>query len=123
VSAIDTPDYQRGIVLPQQLLSTQTGGDATVTVTVPANAQTLVVVGASGFGTPTVTATGHVTGIPYPGTQLAQGTNTGTNAAWFFDIAPSIDPTVDVHVAGSGANDWWVYSDNAHHVVTSFGPV
>lgn len=120
--AIDTPDYQQGVVSAQALLATESSGSTTVTVTLPANCQTLVIVCEGGSGSPTVTVTGAGTSIPYPGSQLAQGTNTGSNVAFMFDVAPAVDSEVVVDLSGGGDPNWWVYSDDAAHVVVNLGP-
>lgn len=120
--AVDTPDFQQGVVAAQQLLATEASGSTTVTVTLPANTQTLVIVCEGGSGAPTVTVTGHATSIPYPGSQLAQGTNTGANVAFMFDVAPAVDSEVTVDVTGGGSPNWWVYCDDAPHVVVNLGP-
>lgn len=122
MSAVDTPDFQQGVVNAQQLLATESSGSTSVLVTLPANTQTLVVVCEGGTGAPTVTVTGHGTSIPYPGSQLAQGTNTGSNVAFMFDVAPAIDSEVTVAVSGGGAPNWWVYADDAAHIVVNLGP-
>lgn len=123
MSFIDTPDYQAGIVHPQQLLTSQSSGTTSATVQMPVNTQTLVVICQGGSGAPTVTVVGDSTGISYPGTMLAAGKNTDPNSVcFFFNMAACIDQFAVVSVTGGGSPNWWAYSDAAHHVITNFGP-
>lgn len=111
----DTPDFRRAVVSPQQFLAAVATPGTSVTVTIPPNTQVLVVTCEGGSGTITATATGAVTGLPYPGTQLKQGTGTGSNVAFHFNMASAIDERITVAVSGSP--NWWVYADHARHAV------
>lgn len=110
----DWPDYRRAVVSAQQLLASETTGATSVTVTLPPNAQTLVVACAGG-ASPTVTAIGTDSSTPYPGTQLKAGAGTGGSAVFMFNVAAATDDQVVVAV--TGGPDWWVYADHARHAV------
>jgi hypothetical protein len=123
MTAPDAPDHQRHRALPQKLLLAAVSGTPPTTVVLPTGTQTLVVVCEGGAGSPTVTVTGALTGIPYPGTQLHDGTHAGSSVQYHFNVAQSIDASVTVAVMGGGNPAWWVYADSAHHIVTDLGPV
>jgi hypothetical protein len=119
MSAIEVADYQHGVVHGQKLLASETSGTSTVTVTLPANTQTLVVVFAAGGAVTQVTCVGQTTSLPYPGTLLDSTSKTGSSTAFYFSVAQQIDAQVTVTVTGGPGGNWWVYADSAVHTVAN----
>lgn len=115
--AIDTPDYQRGVVSAQLLLAEVNSGVAHVIVGIPPNAETLVVVGS---GLPQINAgvcIGQTTNVAYTGKSVpAQGVVTG-NTTWLFDISAATDTSVEVSFSSAPTSKWYVYADSGVHLV------
>lgn len=118
MTQVDTPDYQRGVVSAQKLLGANVAGQTLLSVGVPPNLETLVVVAEANVLDAYPTAVGLGTGIKYPGTVLQLVRNTGPALAWVFDVPGALDDTINVQWVGSPSGNWFVYSDaNAHGVV------
>lgn len=115
--AIDTPDYQRGLVSAQKLLATVPAGTDHVTVGVPPNAETLIVT-ASNVGTnPTVYVEGTGTLYKFPGKLAIQQPFITSAPTWFFDVSQSVDSSVLVQFSAAPGEQWYVYADSAAHLV------
>lgn len=115
--AIDTPDYQRGVVSAQTLLATVPGTTTAVTVGVPPNAETLVV-SVPNLSTATVPSVfGLTSGQRYAGAAVAQTTGVLASPTWFFDVSSVTDDQVQVEFPALLDRTWYVYADAAAHVV------
>lgn len=115
--AVDTPDYQRGVVNAQKLLEYVFPPAASATVGVPPNAETLIIVYPVGLPYQGVSVLGASTGIPYP-TVINSETNNSLpgNTAWC-DVSAAVDSEVTITINGWTGDSWWVYADSGVHVM------
>lgn len=116
--AIDTPDYQRGVVSAQLLLGGGGPIDHSATVGVPPNAETLVVVVPGN----TLTATrmgcaGTHTGATYP-VIPAYAPSHDYATTFFIDVTQTVDTEVEISGVEPGEQAWFVYADSGVHIVT-----
>lgn len=115
--AIDTPDGQRGVVSAQKLLATVPRANSSVTVGVPPNCETLVVViGGSDFST-TIKCTGVITGFEYPGVAVQPTIPNVTTWPVYFDVSGVVDEQVTVDLGAAPLGVWYVYADSGVHSV------
>lgn len=121
MTQVDTPDFQRGVVSAQKLLGANVAGQTLLSVGVPPNLETLVVVAEANVLDAYPTAVGLGTGIKYPGTVLQLVRNTGPALAWVFDVPGALDDTINVQWVGSPSGNWFVYSDANAHGVADLG--
>lgn len=115
--AVDTPDYQRGIVNPQlEVLNTQLFG-GTANFFIPENAETLVAICSSIPPIETLKLTGVTTGNAYIGVPLAG--YSGVNLRVFvFDAVPTLDTQLQVTGGSAGhAFNIQVYADAGVHLM------
>lgn len=114
---IDTPDYQRGIVNPQQALSVGHAGTGVADVAIPPNCEALIVVLVNPAAGDSVAVTGDTTGFSYPG--IASFTNKAyqSSRTWFFDVTNTLDAACTVHVVAANGGAWAVYADAGVHIV------
>ena len=115
--AVDTPDYQRGIVNAQKLLSTGNAGTGTVTVGVPPNCETLIVVLENPAATDSAAVVGVTSGYSYPGIQSLNNKAFQSTRTWFFDVTNTIDTQCHIDVVASLGGAWSVYADAGVHIV------
>lgn len=116
VPLIGTPDWQLGFVNAQQLLATAPFATASLIVGIPPNTETLAVYSAEG-GVGPLECVGQTTGITYPGVEVIAGFGISALPTFYFDVAGSIDPQVEIAWTGSApANHWYVYGDTGIHV-------
>ena len=115
---VDTPDYQRGVVSAQALLATVASGTRVVTVGVPPNCETLVIV--AGFlpvaEFPTVT--GVTTGVDYPVQGLRSWNGPVYPSMFAVDVSDVVDPQFEIIWGTAPTGTWYVYSDAGVHSVT-----
>ena len=118
---VGSPDWQRGVVTSQKLLSTQAATSLTATVFLPPNAETLVIVTSGPIGgAQTLTITGVTSAQVYPW-QIQFIFSGGQAYAYYYaDVSSSVDSSVTITFAQAAAFSWYVYSDQAAHV--SFDP-
>jgi hypothetical protein len=115
--AVDTPDYQRGVVNPQLLLANVAAGTASVTVQIPPNAETLIVTAAdmADGGTIFVQGTGSL--YKYTGVRLPSQPHMTAAVSWYFDISQAVDDEVLVQFTDAPGTGWFVYADSGTHLV------
>ena len=112
-----SPDWQRGYYSAQKLLASVPAGTYSVTVTVPPNAETIIVQAANITAGAYVTMQGVDTSITYAGFQTDRaGAVSGAFSA-FFDCSSILDSQVTLHLQNSLAKPWYVYADAGVHVV------
>lgn len=118
MSAIDTPDYQRGFVSAQKLLASVPSGDNSTFVAIPPNAETLVVVSVNAMSPDTpALCRGTFTDTYYAGWP-AWSNNPAQINTWFFDVSNAVDVEVVVGIFPITPGPWFIYADaNAHTVV------
>lgn len=121
MSAIGTPDWQRGVVSAQVLLAAVPARATSVTVGVPPNAETIIVSTtiANPFGV--WTCTGVTTGIQYAGARVANNGAVGQDATYFFDVSQAVDTEVTIATTQLLPPKWYVYADAAAHLVVDAG--
>jgi hypothetical protein len=115
--AIDTPDYQRGVISAQKLLATVAAGTASVTVGIPPNAETLIVTAADIADGGTIYAEGTSTLYKYSGVRLPSQPHMTAAVTWVFDVSNPMDEQVDVVFTDAPGMTWFVYADAAVHVI------
>lgn len=114
---VDTPDYQRGVVNAQVLLATVPGGTSTVTVGVPPNTETLVVIVPGAAANTGIFCTGVVTGVQYSGVKSSAEPLVSETPTWWFDVSAVVDASVKVSLTVATADVWYVYADAGTHTV------
>lgn len=114
--AVDTPDYQRGIVNAQKLLATGEGGGGPVTVTLPPNCETLIVIITALGGRPVVKVSGVSTGHVYPGVPFPSQFGQAQDYCWMFDVTSSLDAQVSVSGVGAALTPYAIYADSGVHI-------
>ena len=112
-----TPDWQRGSYSAQAELASVVGGQANVTIRIPPNAETIVVVAPVGPTGTVVTMQGLQSGIDYVGV-LARGQSTSSGYwTFFFDASSVTDSQAQVSFSTAPSGRWYVYADAGVHVV------
>jgi len=119
MTQVDTPDYQRGVVSAQKLLATVADTDTSVTVGVPANAETIVVLAPGSLNPGDFTCKGATSGLDYPATPYGPSVTGADTTSIVFDVSAAVDVQVTITYGFAAAFVWYVYSDSAAHVVTS----
>lgn len=114
---IDTPDYQFGVVNAQKLLATVPNGTNSVTVGVPPNAETLIVLTPGGINLFRCQVTGVTSGLSYAGIILPGQASASSGLQWFFDVSQAVDAQVTVTLSAGAGGAWSVYADAGVHVV------
>ena len=117
MSAIDTPDNQRGVVSPQLLLAAVPAGTDSTTIGVPPNCETLVITSDANDGAvPSVQ--GATTSITYPGARGVVSFETaGFSPVWLFDVSDVIDAELNIQWFPAPSKTWYVYSDAGVHTI------
>lgn len=115
--AIDTPDYQRGVVSAQKLVGVIPAGLTTVTVGVPPNAESLVVAMNQSDSSLFIDAHGVTTGYNYPGAQLWLTVTAEGGSGWVFDTSAQVDEQVEINLSSAATDPMYVYADAGVHVV------
>lgn len=119
--SVDTPDYQRGVVAAQKLLATVPAGTDLVTVGVPPNTETLVVVGGDPTSMATAMCFDTANGVQYVGRRIQSPGLDPVNFTWFFDVSAAVNQQASVGLGGEPTAAWTVYSDAGTHVVVDVG--
>jgi hypothetical protein len=119
MSQADTPDYQRGVVAAQKLLATVPDTETSVTVGVPANAETIVVLAPGSLNPEDFTCTGATSGLNYPPTPYGPSVTGADTTSIVFDVSAAVDDQVTITYGFAPAFVWYVYSDSGVHVTTS----
>lgn len=106
-----SPDGQRGITTAQKLLATTAPGTSSATVTVPPNAETIVVAVPLPPAGPKAVCQGVTTGFDYPGLSAPSQYSTPSHAEFLFDVSSALDAQVTITLQFSPARAWYVISD------------
>lgn len=115
--AVDTPDYQRGVVSAQVNLGEIPAGQSKLVTGIPSNAETLVVAFTTTTDAAYVTVTGNQTGTAYQGARIKPQAAFSGWQTWLFDISSVLDETVTIVLEGSDGGGAQVYADSGVHVV------
>lgn len=121
--ATDTPDYQRGLFNPQALLAIVPANTGTITVGIPTNAETLIVVAASIADGGTVYAEGVSTLYKYQGYRAWPSRRVTSAPTWFFDVSSAMDEQVTITWVDAPGQIWFVYADAAAHIIADTSSV
>lgn len=116
--AIDTPDYQVGIVSPQLLLASVPANVESVTVGIPPNAETLVVLASIPLVSAPVICSGTSSGRTYIGLRAIVPGGPDQDANYFFDVSQVTDTEVDITLPTASATAWYVYADSGVHLIS-----
>lgn len=111
MTIIDAPDGQYGVVNSAVLLASVAANVGTVTVTLPANITSVMVVGEDiqGLRSPDYVACfGVTTTLGYPGVIRYAPQGISASAAAFFVVAPSLDSQVTISWGTNPLTKWWV---------------
>lgn len=114
---IGTPDGQRGVVSAQKLLATVPAGQQSVTVPIPPNAESLIIIFTAIPGPDFVEVDGATTGVAYAGIVTQTSADVGQGTQFFFDVSSAVDQSVNITVAAGNFGTWYVYSDNGIHLI------
>lgn len=114
----DTPDFQRGVVSAQKLLASVAPGVTRQAVSVPPNAETLVIVATEQNAISTISVTGNTTGISCPLSSISAPEGSGNSPTWYVDVSSALDDAVTVSITFGVASAWYVYADSGVHMVS-----
>lgn len=115
---VGTPDWQRGITTAQKLLATVPATTLTTTVGVPPNAETIVIVTSGPVGgNQVLTIKGSTSGQVYPWQVQFLTSGSQDYAQYYVDVTSVIDVELSITFTEAAAFTWYVYSDQAAHVV------
>ena len=113
---VGTPDWQRGVISAQHLLATVAGGTDTVTVGVPPNAETIIVLAQTAL-LGTFSAVGVTSGFNYPfGVSKNALADSDQANTFFVNVANCVDDQLVISFSSISGTDWYVYADQAAHV-------
>lgn len=107
----DTPDYQRGVVSAQKLVGTATAGSASLTVGVPPNSETLLVIADPGVTGQNPSVQGVSSGAMYPASHIGPTAEAGTMSVWAVAISPPVDDQVTVSWGNTPNGAWYAIVD------------
>ena len=116
-NVIDTPDWQVGVVSAQALLAFVNKTADFVTVGLPPNCETLVVMSPTNSLLSPAYCYGTTTSVSYPGKRWTTNNGGMASTSYFFDVSNASDNEVTIVWPGSATSQWWVYSDAAAHLV------
>ena len=111
-----TPDWQRGVNSAQRLLVTAGGGSQLEQVSVPPNAQTIIVLASATPGLGTFEAAGVTTSFLYPVSQSIFKPGTEEFGAYFVNVANCIDTEITCTFSHAPGNTWYIYADQGVHI-------
>ena len=114
---VGTPDWQRGLVTAGKLLATVPGGSDTTTVTIPANAATIVVALSSAISPLTIDVVGVTTGYVYPASLRYSTSGFGGGTSAICAVSSQLDSELTVTLSSAPANPWYVYAESGVGVV------
>lgn len=118
---VGSPDWQRGFISAQKLLATVPANTASEAVTMPPNAETIVVI--AGAITPgnQCFCVGATTGKIYPGAIATGSAVAGGHSAVMFDATPVIDETVTITWITAPITTWYIAADAGIRIVSDIG--
>lgn len=119
MTQVDTPDYQYGVVSAQKLLATVPDTETSVTVGVPPNAETIVVLAPGSLNPADFTCKGATSGLDYPPVPYGPSETGANTTSIVFDVSAAVDSSVTITYGFPAAFVWYVYSDSAAHVHTN----
>lgn len=113
--AIDTPDFQHGVISAQKLLGVIAAGDLSLTVDVPVNAETVVAMIQNQASHEGAWCQGAASGMIYPsGAIVMSEGDTSTITVWF-DVSAAVDEQVTVNLFTAATGPTSIYGDSAVH--------
>lgn len=109
-TVVDTPDGQYGTVSPQTLLGTF--ATASATVTLPPNAESLLIFTAGVVSRLLLTVVGVTSGVDYRWSAMPLGPGGDTNPVYVVSVIPAVDSQVTITWA-AGVGTWFAVADSA----------
>lgn len=116
-----SPDWQRGYYSAQKELSTGNVGTGVVTVTIPPNCETLIVLLENPAQQDSAAAKGVTTGYNYPGIGSFNNRALSSTRTFFFDVSATLDTQMQIFVTAQLGGQWSVYADAGVHIVGDVG--
>lgn len=111
MSQLGTPDGQRGVVSAQKLVATVNSGVASVTVGIPANAESLILL-SGGFQAGIVpTNAGTTTGASYPVSVYNSISSSSVYTAFVISVSQAADAQLSISFTGAPTSTWYVVAD------------
>lgn len=115
--AIDTPDYQRGVVSAQKLLAAPSA-TSSVIVSPPPNTESMILIADQPSSPSDVVWCVGQTSLAYaPVYRLPASNGVNFNGAWIFDVSSVIDSSYRVYYGNGSGTRWYVYADAAARLV------
>jgi len=114
----DLPPYQKGVVSAQKLLATVAAGTGTVTVGVPPNAESLVILLPSDPAIDKVVVQGTTTNVEYPSLVLLTNSLESATFCCIALVSSAVDAEVTVTPGTVPSVPWHVYADSASRLVS-----
>src|SRR5690348_2283351 len=116
-----SPDWQRGYYSAQKELSTGNVGTGVVTVTIPPNCETLIVLLENPAQQDSAAAKGVTTGYNYPGIGSFNNRALSSTRTFFFDVSATLDTQMQIFVTAQLGGQWSVYADAGVHIMGDIG--
>lgn len=113
MSTVGTPDWQRGVVGPQQLYGPFSSMVLAETVALPANAKSIHILQAPAAGGGIPTVMGTTTNTFYPVFALTHVAAGADNLSHIAVVDPSADPQVTVTLPAGPGSNWYVIADQS----------
>lgn len=107
----DNPDFMSAVATAQQKLADVASPGISAIVALPANCETVMVYAKNGGSITINTVVGTTTGTTYPFTAFPSGSSGPAFALWTIAVAPSLDPSIHIIIAGGSGSSWAVISD------------
>lgn len=117
MTAVDTPDYQRGVTSAQVPLGHYTAPAVSVVVGIPPSCETLVLLAGGESELINVSVVGVTSGVSYAVVPASAGSSLVASSVWFADVTSVIDAEVTVFAENANGGDVYVYADAGVHVV------
>lgn len=111
-----TPDWQRGYYSAQKLLADVPAGTHTTTITVPPNAETIVIQVDNSSLAFAPSVVGVQTGIHYAPQFQHLTTSMSAYPVWFVDMSSTVDQEVTITFLALANFAWYVYADAGVHI-------
>jgi hypothetical protein len=115
--SVGTPDWQNAVVSAQQLVETVPAATQIVTVGIPPNAESLIVMANQTTEPCTCEVVGMTTGAVYTGARTSAPYSAPAAKTYLFDVSSAADQNVRVQISPAANAPWTIYADAGTHVV------
>jgi hypothetical protein len=113
----DTPDFQRSVATSGSELASDNGTHSSLTVTLTANAESIVIGCGAGGTIDLLSVVGVTTGIRYPFAYATPLQGGSAAQSWVAAVAPSLDSQVVVNLSVAPGLSWYVAADQGVRVI------